>query len=434
MPKAAIRYPRFVGAGLHSSLGLITPDVRVVPANLETSIGMSAGSSRWLSPARLFSHKPRWQLRARRTSPSPFTRVGFRPISTTRALRDESEAQEAVKAAPEIDMDLFTATKDRLITEDTMEKLRVIPASPSYFTARPQYTDDLLMLRSVLREFQTLPICKRGEAPRVAWRTLESYKSAINGEPIRSTRFARMLDVARRLNYIHPSVRPPQVTKAIMRFARDMNPQATRAKPILIDEWGRARAVGRRKSSTASVWLVEGEGEFMINGKTLADAFGRVHDRESVMWALKSTDRIDKYNVWAIVKGGGTTGQAEALTNGIAKALIAHEPLLKAHLRRGGYCRCYFERRLKANTIYSGNRGQRSASGREEEARPGEGTQDADLGQALSDGFSVSFVRLLSTTAAYLFQRRATPSPAFACSLFLCRDISRRIYHTRSVY
>ena len=73
----------------------------------------------------------------------------------------------------------------------------------------------------------------------------------------------------------------------------------------------------------------------LVNGKSLADIFARVHDRESALWALKATDRINRYNVWSIVQGGGTTGQAEALTLGIAKALLAHEPLLKKTLRRG---------------------------------------------------------------------------------------------------
>ncbi|GAM90793.1 hypothetical protein ANO11243_088380 [Dothideomycetidae sp. 11243] len=100
--------------------------------------------------------------------------------------------------------------------------------------------------------------------------------------------------------------------------------------------WGRARAVGRRKTSSAVVWLVEGEGDVRVNGKKLTDAFGRLHDRESAIWALKATDRIDKYNIWATVSGGGTTGQAEALTLGVAKALLVHEPALKPALRRAG--------------------------------------------------------------------------------------------------
>ena len=73
----------------------------------------------------------------------------------------------------------------------------------------------------------------------------------------------------------------------------------------------------------------------MVNGKKLTEYFGRLHDRESAVWALKATQRLDKYNVWALATGGGTTGQAESITLGLARALLAHEPDLKPALRRG---------------------------------------------------------------------------------------------------
>ncbi|KAI5308390.1 37S ribosomal protein S9, mitochondrial [Ascosphaera atra] len=60
------------------------------------------------------------------------------------------------------------------------------------------------------------------------------------------------------------------------------------------------------------------------------------HTRESALWPLTITERINKYNVWALVRGGGVTGQAEAMTVALAKALIIHEPALKPILRRAG--------------------------------------------------------------------------------------------------
>lgn len=72
-----------------------------------------------------------------------------------------------------------------------------------------------------------------------------------------------------------------------------------------------------------------------MNGKSLTEYFGRLHDRESAVWALKATQRLDKYNVWAVASGGGTTGQAEAIMLAVSKALMAHEPDLKPALRLG---------------------------------------------------------------------------------------------------
>lgn len=144
-----------------------------------------------------------------------------------------------------------------------------------------------------------------------------------------------LLGLLKRLNYIHPTLMPQEVTEAMERFKRDVQPHLNVPRPIEVNAYGVAQAAGRRKSSTASVSLVEGTGECLVNGKSLTEYFGRFHDRESAVWALKATGRLDKYNVWALASGGGTTGQAEAMTLGLAKALLAHEPDLKPALRRG---------------------------------------------------------------------------------------------------
>lgn len=240
-----------------------------------------------------------------------------------------TSSRAASIAAPEIE---FPA-------EDGYENLpkinaRLVPESPSYFTGSPQFIDDLLSLQALLRKYETLPVVEPGQAPRVAWRTLVEYRNIV-GETVKAAKYQKIIQILQRLNQIHPSVMPPAVKAALDHYKRDINPQTNIPKPILIDRYGRALAVGRRKSSVARAWVVEGTGEYLVNGKTLSKAFGRIYDRESAIWALKATERVDKYNVWALVEGGGTTGQAEALTLAIAKALLAHEPALKPALRRG---------------------------------------------------------------------------------------------------
>ncbi|KAI9653589.1 MAG: 37S ribosomal protein S9, mitochondrial [Alyxoria varia] len=246
-------------------------------------------------------------------------------------LATVDEHQEPINAAPEID---FAAGRGD--PPVGWEGLRIVPSSASYFTAKAQYTDDLLKLYECLRIYQSLPVCRPGDAPKSSWRVYEQYRKATGDEPIKRTRYNRMIAICRRLNQIHPSIVPPEVNNVLEKFRIILDPSANKAKPILIDEFGRAKAIGRRKASSAQVWLVEGEGETLVNGKSLAEAFPRVHDRESVVWALKQTDRINKYNIWALVSGGGTTGQAEAITLGVGRALLAHEPLLKPNLRRAG--------------------------------------------------------------------------------------------------
>ena len=173
-----------------------------------------------------------------------------------------------------------------------------------------------------------------GHAPRVAWKTHAQYMLTAQ-EPVRVARYSRILKVLHRLNYIHPSLMPQEVIETMQAYKRDINPHDNIKQPIVIDEFGRARGTGKRKTSSAIAWVVEGDGQVLVNGKSLSQTFGRMHDRESVIWALKAADRIDRYNVWALVRGGGPTGQAEALTLAVANGLLVHEPNLKPTLRRG---------------------------------------------------------------------------------------------------
>ncbi|KAL8945343.1 MAG: hypothetical protein Q9211_000113 [Gyalolechia sp. 1 TL-2023] len=240
-----------------------------------------------------------------------------------------SSNSKAAIAAPPID---FSAPEN--LPPPNVRNARVIPASPSYFSGRPEFTDNLLNLQALLRKYQTLPTVPPGQGPRVAWRTVSQYRLLV-GEPVRASRYHQVIEVLKRLNQIHPAVMPPDLQDAMQIYKRDINPYAVVKRPAVVDEDGRACGIGRRKSSSAKVYLVHGEGEVLVNGKSINRTFGRIHDRESALWALKATNRMDKYNVWALVSGGGTTGQAEALTLGTAKALMVHEPDLKPALRRG---------------------------------------------------------------------------------------------------
>lgn len=257
--------------------------------------------------------------------PSPFN-ISTKQFSSSSRFR-------AGIAAAEIQFDkIETEGQDR--RGQGIFYARLVPESPSYFTGQPVFIDELLVLQNTLRKHINLPVVKPVDAPRVAWQTLAAYRNSC-GETVKASKYHMVLSILKRLNQIHPSVMPSEVTTLLNQYKRDIDPFQNKPKAPGVDESGLGLGHGRRKSSTAQAWLVEGTGEVLINGKTLAEAFGRIHDRESAIWPLKATQRIDKYNVWARVTGGGTTGQAEALTLAVAKALLAHEPALKPALRRG---------------------------------------------------------------------------------------------------
>ena len=288
------------------------------------------------------------------------------------------------QGTPEQDLgeDIFDDQED---STRTTKYPRIIPASPSYFTGKPSFTDNLVSLQTILRKYQTLPTLPPVQAPRVAWRTLPQYRVMV-GEPVKASKYYKIVEVLRQLNRIHPALMPEEVTAAINHYKRDIDPFALNRRPQTIDADGRSFGAGRRKASTAKVYLVEGEGEVLVNGKTLNQAFPRVHDRESAIWALKSTGRIDKYNVWAIVQGGGLTGQAESLTLAVAKALLVHEPALKPALRRGelynlqGYCGTK-DKPLANLWLCSGLHNTGSKKSGEKKAWPRKSKEDAGLGK-----------------------------------------------------
>lgn len=229
-----------------------------------------------------------------------------------------------IRAAPEID---FERTRMDV-------PARILPASPSYFTGAPMFTDDLLELESLVNEYGRVPQVDPDKAPRMAWLRLSQYRAS-SGERVRASKYAQILRLLTRLNRIHPQLRPEAVSDTLLRYQRPGAAKIQQATPGTIDAYGRSKGVGRRKESSARVFLVEGNGEVLINGRSLVDAFPRIHDRESALWPLKVTSRIDKYNVFALANGGGVTGQAESITLGLAKALLVQEPALKPILRRG---------------------------------------------------------------------------------------------------
>jgi len=94
---------------------------------------------------------------------------------------------------------------------------------------------------------------------------------------------------------------------------------------------------GRRKTSTARVFLNNGNGSITVNGRPLDKFFGRETARMVVRQPLTVTDMADKVDISVTVSGGGNTGQAGAIRHGIARALVEHDESMRAPLRRAGF-------------------------------------------------------------------------------------------------
>ncbi|AKE52664.1 MULTISPECIES: 30S ribosomal protein S9 [Kangiella] len=94
---------------------------------------------------------------------------------------------------------------------------------------------------------------------------------------------------------------------------------------------------GRRKSSTARVFLRPGNGDITVNQKSLDQYFGRETSRMVVRQPLELTELLEKFDVYVTVSGGGGTGQAGAIRHGITRALMEYDEELRAPLRQAGY-------------------------------------------------------------------------------------------------
>ncbi len=98
-----------------------------------------------------------------------------------------------------------------------------------------------------------------------------------------------------------------------------------------------AYGTGRRKTSTARVFISSGNGNITVNSLPLDRYFGRETARMIVRQPLEVVDAVEKFDIKVTVRGGGNSGQAGAIRHGIARALVDDDESLRAALRQAGF-------------------------------------------------------------------------------------------------
>lgn len=93
---------------------------------------------------------------------------------------------------------------------------------------------------------------------------------------------------------------------------------------------------GRRKTAVARVRVFEGPGQIVINGKPMTDLFPRLALQNIITAPLRVTNTLGKYSLMVKVAGGGTSGQAGAISHGLARALCRADESFRPLLRRAG--------------------------------------------------------------------------------------------------
>ena len=94
---------------------------------------------------------------------------------------------------------------------------------------------------------------------------------------------------------------------------------------------------GRRKTSTARVFIAAGTGKITINDRSIDEYFGRPVARMVVRQPLELVDMVEKFDVNVTVSGGGSFGQAGAIRHGLTRALMEYDENLRSVLRKAGY-------------------------------------------------------------------------------------------------
>ncbi len=96
-------------------------------------------------------------------------------------------------------------------------------------------------------------------------------------------------------------------------------------------------ATGRRKTSSARVYLKKGAGNIVVNKRKLDDYFGRKVAQMLVMQPLEMVNLSEKVDIDVKVRGGGSFGQAGAIRHGISRALVSYDEELRPQLKQAGY-------------------------------------------------------------------------------------------------
>jgi small subunit ribosomal protein S9 len=117
--------------------------------------------------------------------------------------------------------------------------------------------------------------------------------------------------------------------------APEVTEQPARREPVIIDR--PIQTVGRRKEAVVRVRLVPGTGKFQLDGRSLEAYFPNKVHQQLIKAPLVTVDRVDAFDIFAHLDGGGPSGQAGALRLAIARALILVQPEDRPALKKAGF-------------------------------------------------------------------------------------------------
>ncbi|CCE65647.1 hypothetical protein TPHA_0M00720 [Tetrapisispora phaffii CBS 4417] len=234
----------------------------------------------------------------------------------------------------------FSGTKFALenVRYQTVKQSRIVPKLATFYSANPHHENCMNRLEHLLNKYIKYPTQSSlvNGMDKPAWLSFEDYSLIGGGTRLRPIQYRQLISILNRLHHIDQQLSNDEIRTELGHYFKKSGMLVNERKVHVLDEFGRAVAVGKRKSSVAKVYLVRGDGQILVNNRQLNDYFVEIKDRSSILFPLATTSLSGSYNVFATTSGGGPTGQAEAISHAIAKALLIFNPLLKPRLRKAG--------------------------------------------------------------------------------------------------
>ena len=303
----------------------------------------------------------------------------FSQKSASIFVRSYTSAQDEVPRQPQ-DNSIPDSSQDEVPRQPRPPPFKPIPDSPSFYTTRAVYHDQVVYLERAIgrahhvlrsRHLLPLPDFARASLPPLCPVWKSQIEMASNFDTKMSMgRYRKVVKLLNQLNDYHRIAtlgschdlgeKIGDITSMFENNEKEAVLARGKRKKVILDEHGRSYTLGKRKTSSARVWMIPVQAPkqeptpdellglpetnptysvttttILVNNLPINEYFSLPADRERITRPLRVAGVLGKYNVFAIVRGGGTTGQSGALAHGISKGVVAHEPDFETLFRRG---------------------------------------------------------------------------------------------------
>jgi small subunit ribosomal protein S9 len=184
------------------------------------------------------------------------------------------------------------------------------PLQTYFYTGSPAYHNlisEIYVQQKILESFDSIPVPHQTSATptEIKWITQERISNKL-AEEVNDDQYGHLIE---RLNSLANHPQSHQIKDFLDKYRAPVFDYRSQAKIPQLNPKGYSYAVGRRKTSSACVWLSRGSGHITINKKPLIQYFPRLEDRQQILYPFIIIDQLGQYDVSAAIRGGGTTGK-----------------------------------------------------------------------------------------------------------------------------